>query len=213
VSVETCDETMAQENDHLKLEVKRLEQMVSELVKQAKVRPSQDNHRNMVNNLEKGSTITKQVSQQSNKAQPPKKQQNAIEDEKLEYARSAYLNSRMPHIKNDIGYKVGDKHNSRVNNNGKEFIKFIKANYHQVRKDKKATNHVSYTSKVDVNASYIPYHAFDASYVLMENNFGRVFALYAGPHHKRPKTCVWVPKILMTNMKGPTQVWVPKTKA
>jgi hypothetical protein len=32
VSVETCDEAIAQENDHLKLEVKRLGQMVSELV-------------------------------------------------------------------------------------------------------------------------------------------------------------------------------------
>jgi cell division protein FtsB len=45
--------TIAQENDHLKLEVKRLEQMVSELVKKAKVRPSQDNHRNMVNKLKR----------------------------------------------------------------------------------------------------------------------------------------------------------------
>jgi hypothetical protein len=44
----------------------------------------------MVNKLEKGSIITKQVSQQSNKAQPLKKQQKTIEDEKLEYARSAY---------------------------------------------------------------------------------------------------------------------------
>jgi hypothetical protein len=57
--VETCDETIAQENDHLKLEVKRLEQMVSELVKQVKVRPSQDNHRNMVHKLEKSSNVTK----------------------------------------------------------------------------------------------------------------------------------------------------------
>jgi hypothetical protein len=38
--METCDEEIAQENDQLKLEVKRLEQMVSELVKQAKVRPT-----------------------------------------------------------------------------------------------------------------------------------------------------------------------------
>jgi hypothetical protein len=37
VSVKTCDEAIAQENYHLKLEVKRLGQMVSELVKQAKV--------------------------------------------------------------------------------------------------------------------------------------------------------------------------------
>jgi hypothetical protein len=35
--VKTCDEAIAQENDHLKLEVKRLEKIVSELVKQAKV--------------------------------------------------------------------------------------------------------------------------------------------------------------------------------
>jgi hypothetical protein len=64
VSVETCNEAIPQENDHLKLEVKRLEKMVSELVKKAKVRPSQDNRRNMVNKLEKGSTVTKQASQQ-----------------------------------------------------------------------------------------------------------------------------------------------------
>jgi hypothetical protein len=74
VRVETCDEEIAQENDQLKLEVKRLEQMVSELVKQAKVIPSQDNRRNMVNKLEKGSNFTKQASQQSNKAQSLKKQ-------------------------------------------------------------------------------------------------------------------------------------------
>jgi hypothetical protein len=35
--VKTCDEAIAQENDHLKLEVKKLEQKISELVKQAKV--------------------------------------------------------------------------------------------------------------------------------------------------------------------------------
>jgi hypothetical protein len=109
--VETCYEIVAQENVHLKLELKRLELMVSELVKQAKVRPSQDNRRNIVNKLEKGSIITKQVSQQSNKAQPLKQQQKTIEDEKIEYERSAYLNERRPHIKNDIGYKMGDKHN------------------------------------------------------------------------------------------------------
>jgi uncharacterized coiled-coil DUF342 family protein len=62
VSVETYDE-VAQENDQLKVEVKRLEQMVSELVTQAKVRPTQDNHRNMLNNFEKGSNFTKRASQ------------------------------------------------------------------------------------------------------------------------------------------------------
>jgi hypothetical protein len=37
----------------LKLEVKRLEQEVMMLKKQAKAQPTQDNHRNMVNKLEK----------------------------------------------------------------------------------------------------------------------------------------------------------------
>jgi hypothetical protein len=213
VSVETCDEAIVQENDHLKLEIKKLEQMVSELVKQAKVRPSQDNRKNMVNKLEKGSTITKQTFQQSNKAQPLKKQQEIIEDEKLEYARSAYLNARKPHIKNDIGYKMGDKHNSRVNNNVQEFIKFTKGNSHQVKQDNKATNYVSHDFNVDANASYMPYHAFDASYVLMRNKYEKVIALYVGPHHNRPKTCMWVSKVLVTNVKGPKQVWVPKNKS
>jgi hypothetical protein len=69
---------MARENDHLKLEVKRLEEIVSELKKQAKVQPSQDNCRNTVNKLEKGSTATKHVSQHTYKAQPRKKQQKTI---------------------------------------------------------------------------------------------------------------------------------------
>jgi hypothetical protein len=39
-------------------------------------------------------------------------------DEKIEYARSVYLNARRPHIKSGIGYKIGNKHNSRVNTKG-----------------------------------------------------------------------------------------------
>jgi hypothetical protein len=120
------------------------------------------------------------------------------------------LNARRPHIKNGIGYKMGDKHNSMVNTNGQEFIKFAKGNSHQVKQDHKEINHVS---NVDTNYYYMPYHAFDASYVLMTNKHGKVIALYIGPHHKTPKTCVWVPKVLVTNVKGPKQVWVPKTKA
>jgi hypothetical protein len=75
------------------------------------------------------------------------------------------MNARRPHIKNGLGYKMGDKHNSRVNNNDQEFIRFTKGNSHQVKKDNKMTNHVS---SFNANASYMPYHAFDASYILMK---------------------------------------------
>jgi hypothetical protein len=51
--VETCDEIIAQENDHLKREVKKLELEVNKLKKQVKVQPPQDNRNNMVKKLEK----------------------------------------------------------------------------------------------------------------------------------------------------------------
>jgi hypothetical protein len=41
----------------------------------------------------------------------------------------------------------------------------------------------------------------------------KVIALYVGPHHKGPKTFVWMPKVLVTNVKGPKQFSVPKNKA
>jgi hypothetical protein len=198
---------IAEENDTLKLEVQRLEQKVKILEKQAKVRHSQDNCRNMVNKLEKGSNFTKWASQQSNKAQPLKRQQKGIEDEKIKYAR-------MSHIKNGIGYKMGDKHNSRVNTKDKKFIKFTKANVQQEKKQStKITNNVSHSYANASHISHISYHNFDASYVLMRNKIVKIVALYIGPHHKRPKTCVWVPKVLISNVKWPKQVWVPKNKA
>jgi hypothetical protein len=61
-------------------------------------------------------------------SQPPKKQVQKERDEKVENARSVFLNARRPHIKSGIGYKNGDKHNSRVNTKDQEFIKFTKAN-------------------------------------------------------------------------------------
>jgi hypothetical protein len=62
----------------------------------------------VVKKLEKGKTAPKIDSQ------PSKKQVQDEKDKKVEYARSVFLNARRPHIKNGIGYKNGDKHNSRV---------------------------------------------------------------------------------------------------
>jgi hypothetical protein len=74
-------------------------------------------------------------------------------DEKVEYGRSAYLNGRRSHIKSGIGYKTDDKHNSRMNTKGQEFIKFTKANIqHEKKQNIKTTNNVSYAY---TNASHI----------------------------------------------------------
>jgi hypothetical protein len=67
-------------------------------------------------------------------------------------------------------------------------------------------------SPVASNEPNIPFKTFDASYVLT-NKSGKVVAKYVGAKHKGLKTCVWVPKVLVSNVKGPKTVWVPKNKA
>jgi hypothetical protein len=61
------------------------------------------------------------------------------------------------------------------------------------------------------NEPSISFKTFDASYVLT-NKSGKVVAKYVGDKHKGSKTCVWVPKVLVSNVKGPKTVWVPKNK-
>jgi hypothetical protein len=48
---------------------------------------------------------------------------------------------------------------------------------------------------------------------VLTNKSGKVVAKYVGGKHKRSKTCVWVPKVLVSNIKGPKTVWVRKNKA
>jgi hypothetical protein len=50
-------------NDHLKIEVKKLELEVNKLKMQDKVQPPQDNHSNMVKKLQKEKTAPKIASQ------------------------------------------------------------------------------------------------------------------------------------------------------
>jgi hypothetical protein len=57
----------------------------------------------------------------------------------------------------------------------------------------------------------ISFKTFDASYVLT-NKSGKIVVKYVGGKHKGSKTCVWVPKVLVSNVKGPKIVWVPKIK-
>jgi hypothetical protein len=48
----------------------------------------------------------------------------------------------------------------------------------------------------------ISYRTFNASYVLTCKS-GKIVATRVGPGHKYGKTCVWVPKSYITNLKGP----------
>jgi hypothetical protein len=117
-------------------------------------------------------------------------------------------------------------------------LHFVKVNYpkHKIRKihDRKShivshhaymysneasssrhSTHIKMPKKKIVNASNehsISFMTFDASFVLT-NKSGKLVAKYVRGKHKSPKTCVWVPKVLVSNVKGPKTVWVPKNKA
>jgi hypothetical protein len=78
VLLESCDKVIGKENDHLRIEVKRLEQKVSMLEKQAKAQSSQDNRRNMVNKREKGKIVPKLAPQQQMKSAHHKKKEKPM---------------------------------------------------------------------------------------------------------------------------------------
>jgi hypothetical protein len=91
------------------------------------------------------------------------------------------LNARRLQIKNGIDYKNGDKHNSRINIKGKEFIKFTKTNVQQEKKKSiKTTNNASYPYTNVSHISHMSYHDFDASYVLMRNKLQKVLLYMLG---------------------------------
>jgi hypothetical protein len=76
------------------------------------------------------------------------------------------------------------------------------------------STHIKMPKKKIANASHehnISFKTFDASFVIT-NKSGKVVAKYVGGKHKSPKTCVWVPKVLVSNVKGPKTVWVSKNK-
>jgi hypothetical protein len=62
------------------------------------------------------------------------------------------------------------------------------------------------------NESTTVFHACNTSFVLSCKN-EKVVARKLGSKCKGDKTCIWVPKTIMTNLVGPNKSWVPKTQA
>jgi hypothetical protein len=61
------------------------------------------------------------------------------------------------------------------------------------------------------NESSTIYHACNTSFVLLCKN-AKVVARKLGSKCKGDKTCIWVPKAIVTNLVGPNKSWVPKTQ-
>jgi hypothetical protein len=55
------------------------------------------------------------------------------------------------------------------------------------------------------------YHACNTLFVLLRKN-AKVVARKLGSKCKGDKTCIWVPKNVITNLVGPNKSWVPKTQ-
>jgi hypothetical protein len=55
------------------------------------------------------------------------------------------------------------------------------------------------------NEHNVSFKTFDASYFLT-NKSGKAVAKYVGGKHKSPKTFVWVPKVLVSNVKGESRL-------
>ena len=79
----------------------------------------------------------------------------------------------------------------------------------------RGTTHVKMPKKKTPTASNehnVLFKTFDASYVLT-NKSGKVVAKLLGVNTRAPKLVFGVPKVLVSNVKGPKTVWVPKNKA
>ena len=50
------------------------------------------------------------------------------------------------------------------------------------------------------------------SYVLRKTKDGEVYAKFVGPRNAFRFYAIWVPKTLVTNLRGPIAKWVPLTK-
>jgi hypothetical protein len=56
------------------------------------------------------------------------------------------------------------------------------------------------------------YYACNASFAICRKG-KKVIARKLGAKCKGDKTCIWVPKTIVTNLVGPNKSWVPKTQA
>jgi hypothetical protein len=74
------------------------------------------------------------------------------------------------------------------------------------------TNVVNHMPRKVYNRLTTVFHACNTKFVLSCRN-EKVIAKNVGAKCKGDKTCIWVPKAIVTNLVGPNKSWVPKTQA
>jgi hypothetical protein len=71
---------------------------------------------------------------------------------------------------------------------------------------------VAHVPRKIVNEPSTVYHTCNASFAICRKD-KKVVARKLGAKCKGDKTCIWVPKTIVTNLVGPNKSWVPKTQA
>jgi hypothetical protein len=82
---------------------------------------------------------------------------------------------------------------------------------HVVSHAPRRNNVVSHVPRKICNELTTVFHACNTYFVLSCKN-AKVVARKLGSKCKGDKTCIWVPKIILTNLVGPNKSWVPKTQ-
>jgi hypothetical protein len=148
-----------------------------------------------------------QGSQSNIKLNAPKKLSNFVKDKApMVQDREGYI----PYPENYLEHKIRRIHARKPHN-----VSHHAYLYSNEASSSRHSTHIKMPKNKIVYASNehnISFKTFDASYVLT-NKSGKVVAKYVGGKHNSPKTCVWVPTVLVSNVKGPKTVWVPKNKA
>jgi hypothetical protein len=133
---------------------------------------------------------------------------------------SNFVKGRTPMVQNNEGYilypaNYPEHKIRRIHAKKSHSISHHAFMYKNEASSSRHSTHVKMPKKKTPTASNVPnisFKTFDASYILT-NKSGKVVAKYVRRKHKGSKTCVWVPKVLVSNVKGPKTVWVPKNKA
>jgi 3D (Asp-Asp-Asp) domain-containing protein len=133
---------------------------------------------------------------------------------------SNFVKGKAPMVQDNEGYilyPVGYPEHKirRVHAKKSHFVSHHAFMYKNEASSSRYSTHDKIPKKKTSTASSEPnisFKTFDASYVLT-NKSGKIVAKYVGGKHKGSKTCVWVPKVLVSNIKGPKTVWVPMNKA
>jgi hypothetical protein len=128
---------------------------------------------------------------------------------------SKFVKGKAPMVQDREGYILYPENYPehkirRIHARKSDFVSHHAYMYSNEASSSRHTTHIKIPKKKIFNASNE--HSISVSFVLT-NKSGKVVAKYVGGKHKSSKTCVWVPKVLVSNVKGPKTVWVPKNKS